>query len=157
MTRKISRTPVGDATEWSIRELKRFLKDRGLSVKHYKDRSILEEDVNVILEDELFDKQMHQAAVLLFLVCISAIMYGILSRYRRNFKKILCLNPLWVKWRLLEYILQALSMLNLVSVICSWILPPQWNLAQVYFWDHLLPDFGYVFKTKRTFYLSLFA
>lgn len=140
MTRKVN--PSGDVTTWSITQLKRFLKNRKVSVKHYKERSLLEEDVAYMIANEAQQDILNRLGMIVALLCVSAITYVIILRNRKTINKILCLNPKWVKWRLLEYGLQVLSTLNLINVICSWILPPQWNLVRVYFWDYFLPDIG---------------
>ena len=126
------------------RALKRFLKDRNIAVKHYKERGLLVEDVLEVLRAEAWEAQLRQGVMVVLAVVCAFVVFRLIQRYRRVLRNAFHLNPWWLIYWAMQRALVAMSYLNMISVVCSWILPPQWNLARVYFWDLILPDFGFV-------------
>ncbi len=129
---------------WDISALKKFLKSRGLNVKHYKERELLLQDVLGVIETEAFDAQLWQGLVVAAYLVAAFLVVRLVRRYRGALHVALHINPLWIAYWALDRVLAFMAFMNLLSVLCSWVLPARWNLAKVYFWDYLLPDFGCV-------------
>ena len=128
--------------DWDNRALKRFLKDRGVNVKHFKERSLLVEHVQAVIQAEAGEERLRQLAVVAVVLLISFLLLRLARKHRATLRNAFHLNPRWLVLWALQWVLSILLYLNIISVISSWILPAKWNLARVYFWDHLLPDFS---------------
>ena len=129
--------------QWAARDLKRFLKDRNLPVKQYKDKAHLVDDVLGVMQSEREVQYAQEVFWAVVVVILSLCVYRLMRKYRVQLLDAVLLNPWWIFYSILERLLQYVSYLNVISVVSSWILPARWNLVRVYFWDYILPDFGY--------------
>ena len=84
-----------DVSSWRTRQLKRFLKDRNLPVKHYFAKNDLVNDVAAIMSQEQREEMLFNIGVLLSILVVAASLVYIGRKYcnRRRLSRIYYISP----------------------------------------------------------------